>query len=834
MPKQPDNKNQSTRHHNRRSPEPGQNHALTLNGRIMVLLLVIGFIAAGCGVLIYKLYTLQIRDAEQYRVQAAEQQLSDTQIPATRGSIYSANGKLLAKSSVVWNIIANPSKCNQDYVAEASQKISELLNGSVSAEKIQEQLSKTNSQYRVIAKDIDMVTAQSIIDYANTKRITNGKAEGDPDAKYETVLSMYKESSSTREYPNGMYLSSVLGFCDDSGNGMYGLEKSYDEKLVGTPGRSISSENAWGYELANEESDTHAAINGYNLNLTIDDTIQTVLETELSNAIDDYDVQNRASAIVMNVNTGAVLGMATAPQFDPNDPYNITEPKLQAILDNAGTALTEDDISVLQSRLGQDAVADIIADGVVNPNGTKSIDEEGNEIDVPSEKSQLQGMIREAEWKNKAVTELYYPGSVFKLMTAAAALDSGLMGADQQFYCGGDLTVFPNTEWEHSYRCAEGNAHGWLDMAGALNHSCNLYFIQVAEKMSAEFFYNYYQAFGLTQTTGIDLPYEAKGISKTQQEMEQVETDLYSTAFGQSQKLTLIQMAAAVASTVNGGYLMTPYVVDNMTDDTGNVVWQAETDIKRQVVSEEVSEQIRAMMENNVGHTGTSNDLDYHGCASAYVAGYRIGGKSGTSEQLNMERRADGDYKKVASFAAVLPANDPEILVYVMLDDPNNAHTDYSSILAAPVVGNIISEIAPYLGIATDGIDRSQNTVKVPNLVGKEWSNAQVSLNTKGLKHQLVESESDQTAAVVTYQYPHAGATVASGTTIYLYTDTYSGSHTEVPDVSGKSADFARQMLTAAGLNCQVAGDSAGTVQSQSEAAGSSVQKGTVVTITCG
>lgn len=834
MPKQPDNKNQSTRHHNRRRPEPGQNHALTLNGRIMVLLLVIGFIAAGCGVLIYKLYTLQIRDAEQYRVQAAEQQLSDTQIPATRGSIYSANGKLLAKSSVVWNIIANPSKCNQDYVAEASQKISELLNGSVSAEKIQEQLSKTNSQYRVIAKGIDMVTAQSIIDYANTKRITNGKAEGDPDAKYETVLSMYKESSSTREYPNGMYLSSVLGFCDDSGNGMYGLEKSYDEKLVGTPGRSISSENAWGYELANEESDTHAAINGYNLNLTIDDTIQTVLETELSNAIDDYDVQNRASAIVMNVNTGAVLGMATAPQFDPNDPYNITEPKLQAILDNAGTALTEDDISVLQSRLGQDAVADIIADGVVNPNGTKSIDEEGNEIDVPSEKSQLQGMIREAEWKNKAVTELYYPGSVFKLMTAAAALDSGLMGADQQFYCGGDLTVFPNTEWEHSYRCAEGNTHGWLDMAGALNHSCNLYFIQVAEKMSAEFFYNYYQAFGLTQTTGIDLPYEAKGISKTQQEMEQVETDLYSTAFGQSQKLTLIQMAAAVASTVNGGYLMTPYVVDNMTDDTGNVVWQAVTDIKRQVVSEEVSEQIRAMMENNVGHTGTSNDLDYHGCASAYVAGYRIGGKSGTSEQLNMERRADGDYKKVASFAAVLPANDPEILVYVMLDDPNNAHTDYSSILAAPVVGNIISEIAPYLGIATDGIDRSQNTVKVPNLVGKEWSNAQVSLNTKGLKHQLVESESDQTAAVVTYQYPHAGAAVASGTTIYLYTDTYSGSHTEVPDVSGKSADFARQMLTAAGLNCQVAGDSAGTVQSQSEAAGSSVQKGTVVTITCG
>ncbi len=216
------------------------------------------------------------------------------------------------------------------------------------------------------------------------------------------------------------------------------------------------------------------------------------------------------------------------------------------------------------------------------------------------------------------------------------------------------------------------------------------------------------------------------------------------------------------------------------------------------------------------------------------MAGYRIGGKSGTSEQLNMDRRADGDYKKVASFAAVLPANDPEILVYVMLDDPNNARTDYSSILAAPVVGNIISEVAPYLGLATDGVDRGQTSYKVPNLIGQEWSNAQVSLNIKGLKHQLMESSSDQTAAVVTYQYPRAGAEVPYGTTIYLYTDTYEGSHTEVPDVSGKSAEFARQMLAAAGLNCTVEGDANGLVQSQSEAPGTSVQRGTIVTIICG
>ena len=823
MPKQPDNKNQSTRHHNRRSPEPGQNHALTLNGRIMVLLLVIGFIAVGCGVLIYKLYTLQIRDAEQYRVQAAEQQLSDTQIPATRGSIYSANGKLLAKSSVVWNIIANPSKCNQDYVAEASQKISELLNGSVSAEKIQEQLSKTNSQYRVIAKGIDMVTAQSIIDYANTKRITNGKAEGDPDAKYETVLSMYKESSSTREYPNGMYLSSVLGFCDDSGNGMYGLEKSYDEKLVGTPGRSISSENAWGYELANEESDTHAAINGYNLNLTIDDTIQTVLETELSNAIDDYDVQNRASAIVMNVNTGAVLGMATAPQFDPNDPYNITEPKLQAILDNAGTALTEDDISVLQSRLGQDAVADIIADGVVNPNGTKSIDEEGNEIDVPSEKSQLQGMIREAEWKNKAVTELYYPGSVFKLMTAAAALDSGLMGADQQFYCGGDLTVFPNTEWEHSYRCAEGNTHGWLDMAGALNHSCNLWFIQAAETLKPQIFYDYIQAFGFTQPTGIDLPNETRWTSVyNAEQMAEVDTNLYTAAFGQNESITPMQMATAVAAIANGGYLVTPYVVDSISDKDGNIISQTETNIRRQVISEEVSRQLLAMMENNVHGAG-----DYHSCANAYVAGYRIGGKSGTAERTDRHLRGDGDYYKMMSFAAVLPIDDPEIEVFVLLDDPRWVK-DYASQVVAPVVGNIISEIAPYLGIEQDADYNPTGTVTVQTCLDYTWTNAQVTLNRLGLKHKLIGPSSGN----IVYQYPVGGSVVPAGSTIYLYTATDQNSMTTTPDVVGKTGTFAEQMLKAANLNVQFAGDSSGKVVAQDVEAGTSAVYGTIITLT--
>ena len=472
------------------------------------------------------------------------------------------------------------------------------------------------------------------------------------------------------------------------------------------------------------------------------------------------------------------------------------------------------------------AVKDIIADGIISHE--KTTNEKGEE--VSSEATQLQGMMREAQWKNKNITELYMPGSVFKLITASAGLDSGVMSAEQTFYCGGSLTVNEGSElWEHTYRCANGEVHYEQDMAGALNHSCNLWFIQAAETLKPQIFYDYIQAFGFTQPTGIDLPNETRWTSVyNAEQMAEVDTNLYTAAFGQNESITPMQMATAVAAIANGGYLVTPYVVDSISDKDGNIISQTETNIRRQVISEEVSRQLLAMMENNVHGAG-----DYHSCANAYVAGYRIGGKSGTAERTDRHLRGDGDYYKMMSFAAVLPIDDPEIEVFVLLDDPRWVK-DYASQVVAPVVGNIISEIAPYLGIAADGEDRSQTVVTVPNLVGTEWSSAQVQLNIKGLRHQLAESTTSQAAAAVTYQYPHAGAKVAYGTTVYLYTDTYEGSHTDVPDVTGKSADFARQMLSAAGLNCVVEGNANGTVQAQSADPGSSVQRGTVVTITCG
>lgn len=799
------------------------------------------FVMAAAGIVTYSLYKIQIEQGATFRQYAAEQQLLDSTIQATRGEIYDASGITLASTSVVWTIWADPSystalftsqtaeetgevlkTVDETTLAEVSRQITlRLLSGdgesldrvdTSSAEyqtqyqTVHDALAKNTSSYQVLATKVNNAVKLSIEKYVSTynKEHTKAKTLEDGTTVRKGRISVSSSKSFQRDYPYGAFAASVLGFCNGDGEGFYGLEKSYDSTLAGVNGRTITRRNAYGNAIADANATTYAAKDGSNLVLSLDVNVQEVVESYLNEAVYANNVENRGAAIVMNVKTGAILAMASKPDFDPNDPLDFSA-----------------NLTYLSEQV--QAEPEIYTIYLKDPDDPKKflLDENGKK--VPDPDPDYTGTYRDIQWKNKAITELYYPGSVFKVITAAMGVDSGKATYYTTLNCSGAYGVAKET-----YHCAGKKSHGVQNLAEALRNSCNIYFIQLGQRLGSSVFYDYFDAFGFTERTGVDLPNET-GMMKYYTKNQLGEVQLASSAFGQAMAVTPLQVCTAISAAVNGGYLVTPHVVDKITDQNGNVVEEVGANVRRQVISESASETIRQIMEYEVGDGSTSG-----GGSNAYVAGYRIGGKSGTSEQLNMERRADGDYKKVASFAAVLPANDPEILVYVMLDDPNNARTDYSSILAAPVVGNIISEIAPYLGIATDGIDRSQTTVKVPNLVSKEWSNAQVALNNKGLKHQLVESESSQTAAVVTYQYPHAGAEVASGTTIYLYTDTYSGSHTEVPDVSGKSADFARQMLTAAGLNCQVAGESTGTVQSQSEAAGASVQKGTVVTITCG
>ena len=811
------------------------------------------FVAAAALIVIRSLYQIQIQNGATYRQYAAEQQLLDSTIQATRGEIYDTSGITLASTSVVWTIWADPDystalytettvdgqtvrTVDQNAMTEvATQLTLRLLSGDGESldsvdrssaayqaqyQTVTEALSKNTSSYQVLATKVNNAIKLSIEEYVKTYNKAHSKS-----TRTETVLqklqrklglaveepqtdttgvrkgrvSVSASKGFQRDYPYGNFAAAVLGFCNADGQGVYGLENSYESTLAGVNGRTITLRNAYGNAIADENATTYAAKDGSNLVLSLDVNVQEVVERYLNEAIAANTVENRGCAIVMNVKTGAILAMASKPDFNPNDPQDFS----------ANLAYLTEQVQ---------AEPELYTQYLKDEKGNVLKDENGQKIVNPD--PDYTGTYRDIQWKNKTITELYYPGSVFKVITAAMGVDSGKANYNTTLNCSGAYGVAKET-----YHCAGKKAHGAQNLAQALRNSCNIYFIQLGQRVGSSLFYDYFDAFGFTERTGVDLPNETS-FMQYYSKSRLGEVELASSAFGQAMAVTPLQVCTAISAAVNGGYLVTPHVVDKITDQNGNVVQEIGTNVRRQVISESASETIRQIMEYEVGD-GTQG-----GGGNAYVAGYRIGGKSGTSEQLNMDRRADGDYKKVASFAAVLPANDPEILVYVMLDDPNNARTDYSSILAAPVVGNIISEIAPYLGISTDGVDRSGTTVKVPNLVGKEWSNAQVQLNIKGLKHQLAESEADQTAALVTYQYPHAGTEVAYGTTVYLYTDTYEGRHTEVPDVTGKSAEFARQMLAAAGLNCTVEGS--GLVQSQSETPGASVQRGTIVQLVCG
>ena len=797
------------------------------------------FVMAAAGIVTYSLYKIQIEQGATFRQYAAEQQLLDSTIQATRGEIYDASGITLASTSVVWTIWADPSystalftsqtaeetgevlkTVDETTLAEVSRQITlRLLSGdgesldrvdTSSAEyqtqyqTVHDALAKNTSSYQVLATKVNNAVKLSIEKYVSTynKEHTKAKTLEDGTTVRKGRISVSSSKSFQRDYPYGAFAASVLGFCNGDGEGFYGLEKSYDSTLAGVNGRTITRRNAYGNAIADANATTYAAKDGSNLVLSLDVNVQEVVERYLNEAVYANNVENRGAAIVMNVKTGAILAMASKPDFDPNDPLDFSA-----------------NLTYLSEQV--QAEPEIYTIYLKDPDDPKKflLDENGKK--VPDPDPDYTGTYRDIQWKNKAITELYYPGSVFKVITAAMGVDSGKATYYTTLNCSGAYGVAKET-----YHCAGKKSHGVQNLAEALRNSCNIYFIQLGQRLGSSVFYDYFDAFGFTERTGVDLPNET-GMMKYYTKNQLGEVQLASSAFGQAMAVTPLQVCTAISAAVNGGYLVTPHVVDKITDQNGNVVEEVGANVRRQVISESASETIRQIMEYEVGDGSTNG-----GGSNAYVAGYRIGGKSGTSEQLNMERRADGDYKKVASFAAVLPANDPEILVYVMLDDPNNARTDYSSILAAPVVGNIISEIAPYLGIATDGTDRSGTIVKVSNLIGNEWSNAQVSLNIKGLKHQLAESDASQAGAAVTYQYPRAGAEVPYGTTVYLYTDTYEGRHTEVPDVTGKSADFARQMLSAAGLNCVVEGS--GTVQAQSDEPGSSVQRGTIITLTCG
>lgn len=746
-----------------RTDTPPASHASNsriTEARVRICVLA-GFFLLLVGVVVARLWYLQVDQYENYTQKVLNQQLRDTAITAHRGTIYDCNMKVLASSATVWNIVVSPEAL---YDKDDEEKTQQNIRGMTDAlcgilegldrETVAEKLSNHENAYYVVKRQVDKTTADALRAEVAARKL--------PGVSYE--------QSSKRYYPYGAFASNIIGFVGNDNQGLSGVELYYDEELSGTNGRVISAKDGWGEDMAYEYSTSYPAADGYSLVLTVDEVIQHYLEKYLEQAVTFHNVREKGVGIVMDVNTGAILGMATIPDYDLNDPFTIVDSSVMASVN----ALSGDARNA----------------ALVN--------------------------AREAQWRNKAVSDLYEPGSVFKIVTAAASLDSGAVSLKSSFNCAGAITVEGVR-----MRCAHGAGHGVLSFGGALLNSCNPSFIQIGQRMGIESFCDYVNAFGLTRRTGIDLPGESRSLVYTAKTMGPVE--LASCSFGQSNKITPIQMITAVAASVNGGYLVKPHVVSKIVNAEGEIVQTMDVEPGRQVVSEDVSVALRDILEETVSD-GPGN--------MAYVLGYRVGGKSGTSQKLD-KKQAEGEEVYIASFVGVAPADDPKIAVLIVLDEPNS-YSYYGGQLSAPVVGSVMNDVLPYLGVEASYSQAEMGSVEVgaPYCKGSSVTAAQVTLQKKGLTASVIGSGTHVVA-----QFPTAGTSLRQGSSVLLYTeaDNSTTNLVTVPDVRGYTAGIAQQMLTAAGLNFSRTGSyrdaSAVVVDTQSVDPGAQVPAGSVVSV---
>ena len=593
---------------------------------------------------------------------------------------------------------------------------------------------------------------------------------------------VYTEQSSKRYYPNGALASNVIGFTDYTGTGVYGLEAYYDDYLRGTDGRAFYRKDGAGKGVEYEDDRYFGAVDGYSLVLTLDEVMQHYLEKNLEQCVSQHSVINRACGIIMNCKTGGVKAMATTPSYDLNNP------------------------SMIYSDYDKNILKQMEEDG----KSEEEIDEE-------------ERILREGQWKNKAVSELYYPGSVFKTVTTSAALEEEVISPETQFTCVGAYDVAGT-----NIRCWSPGGHGTLDLQQGLTKSCNPFFIQVGLALGSEKFSKYFEAFGFTEPTGIDLPGEEQSIYVPYSRMGPVE--LASSAFGQTNKITPIQMCTAFCAIVNGGYLVTPHLVDKVIDSNGNIVETKETEIKRQVISEETSKQMRGMLETIVTENGGHN---------AYIAGYRIGGKSGTAEKIdefNKLYAETGEQKMtyISTFAAAVPMDDPQIVMLVLADTPTGPEY-YGSAVACPVVSAVFKEGLEHLGIypTYTAEEQAKMDTVVPWVIGDLSMYAESVLAADGLKARFVGDTSGD--AQVTNTIPFSGATIPKGSTVVVYVGDTELEYGTVPNVIGKSAAEANEIITNAGFNIKLTGGAAAnadaTAKTQSYAEGMELPKGTVIEV---
>ncbi|MBQ9859660.1 MAG: PASTA domain-containing protein [Clostridia bacterium] len=747
---------------------------MRFRARIAVLLVVGVFFLAN----IVRLGWLQLVEAEDWQKRAVSQQLSDTVVTAKRGTIYDTDMLPLAESAEVWKIIMSPKNvagCNWkrlegvDTTKELTkeqglelvrQRIAEGLSEmfGLDKEKLYEQTGKTYSQYEVIKSKVEYNDKTAFSEWVEKNGLSY--------AFY--IITDYK-----RYYPQGSLASNVLGFTGSDNNGLEGLEAKYESVLSGVPGRIVSARNGIGDEMPTTMEYTKVvdAVDGYSLVTTIDSTVQMYTEKYLAEAVAATGTLNRGVAIVMEVDTGAILAMATKGDYDPNDPFTIADPTLETTL----------------AELADDEKAEAIR------------------------------VARQKQWNNKAITETYEPGSVFKVFTTAMGLEENLINEGTTFNCAGSYRV---GGW--NIDCHISGAHGLLNLPQAVSNSCNPYFVQLGLKVGAGTYYKYFNGFGFTEKSGIDMNGEMSnaGLYHSAATLAETESSLATAAFGQTFKVTPVQVITAMCAIANGGKLVTPYVVDRVLDSDGNVVSATQPKVKRQIISQDTSERICKILGDIVNGGGSKN---------AYVAGYRVAGKTGTSEKRDTVENGDD---VVASFCGFAPADDPQVAVLVLLDDPQS-EVRYGGTISAPVAQKIFESILPHLGVEPSYTEAELSTLSriTPNVVGQTVAVAQNKVANAGLKASIVGS-----GDTVLRQVPEAGQSVPAGGTVLLYTEEVESNMVTVPNLLGKSVSEVNSLASSLGLNVQLSGlisssSTAAISNRQSIAEGQKVPRGTVIEV---
>lgn len=717
---------------------------------LILLILVLGFGAA-----VLRLTYLTTVQSSELQESAVDLQLADTTVSAKRGTIYDANGNVLAESASVWQVVMSPVNFKNDKQRQAAAKgLSEIFD--LEYNDVLDD-TKQQSHYVVVKRRIESDEREKVLELIDTLK---------KDYSCSGVIQLLDDYK--RYYPKNSLASSVIGFTGSDDQGLEGIEYEYDSYLSGTPGRIITAQNARGTDMPFRYEQNVESEDGNNVYLTIDETIQSICEKYMQKGVEDNNVLNKGVCIAMDVNTGAILAMVTTDGYDLNNPYELSA------------------------------------------KDKKKIKSTPKKKQAEAESAALSNM-----WRNKAVADTYMPGSVFKMCVASAALEENLVNEKTSFTCTGSISVEGET-----IHCSNISGHGTQNFVEVISNSCNPAFIQIGQMLGAGKFRQYYQGFGFSDKTGIDLPGEAEDSFWEEGKMGGV--DLAVASFGQNFSITPIQMITACAAVSNGGYVVQPHVVSKITDSKGNVIKTVDKKIKRQVISDDTSKKMNEYLEYNT---------ERQGATAGYISGYKVAGKTGTTEKRGVtkfESSFSEDY--ISSFCGYAPADDPQIAMLVFFDTPDG-DAYYGSQVSSPVFINIMSEVLPYLDVKTSYTDEELGYVDASagDYTGVSVDEAKTAVEADGFTATVKGNGS-----TVISQIPTVSSGLQKGGSIVLYTDSDSQSETvSVPSLIGLSPDEVNNVASAYGLNVSFSGatTSSGTSSSQNVEAGTSVSPGTVITV---